>query len=392
MLWRQYVFRRGRGVHSTWDQLFEGRGIRLLFIAGRGFDLRAQKVLNALIENIRESRHQIVEAKLLLVSFSGYELSDELQKQTEDNAKALQAAFAEIGLTETVGVGPTTQDEDEISASTLLRIGTEAVLAHVTNQTDIILDVSSLPRVVYLALLTGLLHRLVPDKAKSNALFAQGVNFQVLVAEDAALDSLIRSEDPSNDLIFIPGYSIALHAESFQEKPLVWFPVLGENRVSQLQKIMTSAIPTNAEICPILPHPSGDPRRADRLLIEYRQPLFDARETPTANVLYAHEAHPFEAYRQLLGAMTRYRDSLKIMGGCRLVVTPLGSKLITLGVGLACFEMRPIEMTAEYGIAIPYSEPTRYDVEGATLKGSNPDICCLLLSGDAYDTGESGDA
>jgi hypothetical protein len=162
--------------------------------------------------------------------------------------------------------------------------------------------------------------------------------------------------------------------------------VLGENRVSQLQKVMTSAIPTNAEICPILPQPSGDPRRADRLLVEYRQPLFDTRETPTANVLYAHEAHPFEAYRQLLGAMTRYRDSLKIMGGCRLVVTPLGSKLITLGVGLACFEMRPAEMTADYGIAIPYSEPTRYVVDSAALKTSRPDICCLLLTGEAYDS------
>lgn len=391
MLWRQYVFRRGREVHSTWDQLFENRPIRLLFIAGRGFDLRAQKVLNALVENIRESRHQIVEAKLLLVSFTGYELSEELRQETEENAKALEATFAEIGFTETVTVGSSTQDEEDISASTALRIGADAVLAHVNSQTDIILDVSSLPRVIYLALLTGLLHRLVPDKTKSNALYAQGVNLQVLVAEDAALDSLIRSEDPSNDLIFIPGYSIALHAESFQEKPLVWFPVLGENRVSQLQKVMTSAIPTNAEICPILPQPSGDPRRADRLLIEYRQPLFDMRETPTANVLYAHEAHPFEAYRQLLGAMTRYRDSLKIMGGCRLVVTPLGSKLITLGVGLACFEMRPAEMTADYGIAIPYSEPTRYVVASSALKESKPDICCLLLTGEAYDCGTGED-
>lgn len=384
MLWRQYVFRRGREVHKTWDQLFSKRQIRLLFIAGRGFDLRAQKVLRALVDNIRESRHAIHEAKLLLVSFTGYELSDELRQRTEENAATLTAAFSEIGLTETVAIGSSTQDEDDISASTLLRIGADAVLAHVSSQTDIILDVSSLPRVIYLALLTGLLHRLVRDKTKPDALFTHGINLQVLVAEDAALDSIIRSEDPSNDLIFIPGYSIALHAESFQEKPLVWFPVLGENRVSQLQKVMTSAIPTNAEICPILPHPSGDPRRADRLLIEYRQPLFDARETPTANVLYAHEAHPFEAYRQLLGAMTRYRDSLQIMGGCRLVVTPLGSKLITLGVGLACFEMRPTEMTADYGIAIPYSEPTRYAVASSALADSRPEICCLLLTGEAY--------
>jgi hypothetical protein len=77
------------------------------------------------------------------------------------------------------------------------------------------------------------------------------------------------------------------------------------------------------------------------------------------------------------------------MGGCRLVVTPLGSKLITLGVGLACFEMRPAQMTADYGIAIPYSEPTRYVVASSALTDSRPEICCLLLTGEAYDGDET---
>jgi hypothetical protein len=385
MLWRHYVYKSGQDLHNTWDQLYAHRQSRLLYISGRGFDLRAQRVMNAFVENIRESRHTISEAKHLLVSFSGYELSQELKDHTEENARVLTETFADLGPSERVAIRSSTSEED-ISATTSLRLGTEAVLAHVTNQTDIILDVSSMPRVVYLALLTGLLHKLVPDKNKPDALFAGGVNLQILVAEDAALDATIRSEDPSNDLILIPGFSSALHAESFQEKPLVWFPILGENRVSQLQKVMVSAIPMNAEICPILPHPSGDPRRSDRLIIEYRQPLFDARETPTANVLYVHEAHPFEAYRQLLGAMRRYRDSLSIMGGCRLVVTPLGSKLITLGAGLACFEMRPADMSADYGIAIPYAEPTRYVVSGTALRASKAEISCMLVTGEAYDS------
>jgi hypothetical protein len=102
--------------------------------------------------------------------------------------------------------------------------------------------------------------------------------------------------------------------------------------------------------------------------------------------MYVHEAHPFEAYRQLLGAMTRYRDSMDILGGSRLVVTPLGSKLVTLGVGLACFEMRPDDIEAPYGVAIPYAEPTRYEVSGEVLRASKPDISCLLLTGSAYDS------
>mgnify|MGYP003394317241 CR=1 FL=1 len=206
----------------------------------------------------------------------------------------------------------------------------------------------------------------------------------MLVAEDAWLDGQIRSEDPSNDLVLIPGFSSALYAESVQDWPLVWFPILGDNRVSQLEKVLASAIPEFAEICPVLPHPSKEPRRADRLLVEYKRPLFDSRQTPIGNVMYAHEANPFEAYRQLLGAMERYRASLSILGGCRLVVTPLASKLITLGAGLACFEMRPTALDANYGVAIPYAGPTRYVADAQAFKSSIPEIASLLLTGDAY--------
>lgn len=130
----------------------------------------------------------------------------------------------------------------------------------------------------------------------------------------------------------------------------------------------------------MVPHPSKDPRRADRLLVEYREPLFDNRKTPTANILYAQESQPFEAYRQLLGAMTR----LTILGGCRQVMTPLGSKLITLGSGLACFEMRPADLNVKYGVAIPHAEPRRYVASAAALRKSKPEISLLLLMGKAY--------
>jgi hypothetical protein len=371
-----------------WDRLFEDRPIRLLYIAGRGFDVRAQASLHECVSSLRATGRKVESARLLLVGFSGYALAEEIQQLTEENATALCEEFSALGDTKTITVGSTSEGEDDISAGTALRIGTEAVLAEVSDQTDIVLDVSSLPRVVYLSLLTSLLDKLVPDKCTNgppHPLAAGGVNFQVLVAEDAALDGHIRAEDPSNDLILIPGFSGALHAESVQDWPLVWFPILGENRVNQLEKVMGSAmIPSSAEICPVLPHPSRDPRRADRLLVEYKRPLFDSRQTPTANILYVHEAHPFEAYRQLLGAMLRYRESMTLIGGCRLVVTPLGSKLITVGAGLACFEMRPADLTEKYGVAIPHAEPTRYIASVDKVKESKPEIATLLLTGQPY--------
>jgi hypothetical protein len=390
MLWKHYVFRRGAQVPAMWDRLFADRHVRLLYIAGRSFDVRAQAPMDAFIENVRTSGHIIDKADLLLVTLTGYQLSDDLVTQTERNAARLEAAFRTIDGTVPVSIkqvsmsSSAAKEEEDVSASNALRYGTERVLNHLTDHTDIILDVSSIPRIAYLALMTGLLSRLVTEKHGSSPLRAGGMNLQVLVAEDASLDSRIHALDPSNDLVLIPGFSSVLHAESIQDWPLVWFPILGENRVSQFQKIADSMIPPSAEICPVLPHPSKDLRRADRLLVEYKVPLFDTRQTPATNILYAHEANPFETYRQLFGAMERYRESMQLLGGCRLVVTPLASKLITLGAGLACFELRPSGMDENYGVAIPLPEPMRYQVSIEDLRMSRPEIAALLLTGDAY--------
>lgn len=390
MLWQHYVFRRAGEVYPTWEMMFDRRKTRVLYIAGWGFDIRTQTVMREFVRSLQESSANVEHAELLLIEFRGYRLDDALQEQTRSNGEALKDIFKGLGEQQTTVAFGSSGAEDDISAVIAMRQGVEEVQKHLEGMTDIVLDVSSLPRVIYLSILTGILSVLVPNKDAPNALYANGVTFQVLVAEDPALDGKIQSEDPSNDLIYVPGFSAALQAESYQDWPLVWFPVLGEGKVSQLQKVMNQVIPVNAEICPVLPHPSRDARRADRLLIQYKEPLFDARETPTGNILLAHEGHPFEAYRQLFGAMIRYRKSMSIMGGCRLVVTPLASKLITIGAGLACFEMQPSDVSADYRVAIPYAEPTRYIASPDDLKQSKPEIAALVLTGHAYD--ESADS
>jgi len=49
MLWQHYVLRRGQEVHPTWDLLFRSRALKLLYIAGSGFDLRAQTVMKEFV-------------------------------------------------------------------------------------------------------------------------------------------------------------------------------------------------------------------------------------------------------------------------------------------------------------------------------------------------------
>jgi hypothetical protein len=385
MLWQHYVFRRGTAVSDMWDRFFADRSLNLLYIGGRGFDPRAKTTLSKFVCGVTSSGANIETAELLLVGLGRYEMDDNLRTATEENTSYLRDRFSTLGKTSELIMDARIEGEDELSTSNALRKGVDAILTRATGKTDIVLDVSSLPRVAYLAIMTGLLHRLVPNKNILNPLGASGVNLQVLVAEDSRLDGAIRSEDPNANLVTIPGFSTAMYAESMQDWPMVWFPILGENRLGQLSMVMNSAaaIPSDAEICPIIPHPSRGLRRAEHLLIEYKPLLFDKLQVPVSNILYVSESNPFETYRQLLGAMERYRRSLTIMGGCRIAVTPLSSKLVTLGAGLACFEMRLGKME-DYGVGIPYAEPMRYVVSKAELATASPEIASLVLTGSAY--------
>jgi len=388
MIWENYVFRRGVAVEELWDQLFSdrkksGKPLRLLYVTGRGFDVRANAVLAKYVERLTESGCPVEKAELLLVGFSGYNLSAELHAQTSKNEAELKAAFEAVGQSSSVVIGATVEGEDDISSTVALRRGADEVLRNISDQTDIVLDVSSLPRVAYLTILLALLAKLLPDGKNGEGLHAKGVTLQVLVAEDAALDSRISSEDPANELTLIPGFSEALQSEAQTDEPLVWFPVLGENRLAQIAKLETY-IPEWAEICPVLPHPSRNPRRGDELLVEYEGILFAKRDTPLSNILYANESHPFEAYRQLFAAMMRYRKTMGVIGGCRMVVTPLASKLITVGTALACFEMKVESAQYRSSVAIPYAEPKRYEASVQNMLDSRPVISSLILTGDAY--------
>lgn len=387
MLWQHYVFRRGVAVSDMWDRFFRDRTIDLLYISGRGFDPRARVTVAKFVDSIVSAGTTVRSARLLLAGFERYELDDYLRTATEENTHAITSAFSPLGSASELIMDARSQDEEEMSTSNALRKAVEAILALAPGCTDIVLDVSSLPRVAYLAIMTALLQKLVPSVSVSDPLAANGVNLQIIVAEDSALDSLIRSEDPNTNLVTIPGFSTPMYAESMQDWKMVWFPVLGENRLGQLTVVMNgaAAIPEDAEVCPIIPHPSQGLRRAEKLLIEYKPVLFDRLQIPVSNALYVSESNPFEAYRQILGAMERYRMSLAVLGGCRLAVTPLSSKLVTLGAGLACFEMR-LANYENCGIAIPYAEPKRYIATKAELGKSNPEIAALLLTGIAYES------
>lgn len=88
-------------------------------------------------------------------------------------------------------------------------------------------------------------------------------------------------------------------------------------------------------------------------------------------------------YRAYTMALCRPVRASELFGE-RSKRTPQGSKLVTFGAGLACFEMRPADLNAKYGVAIPHAEPKRYVASILELQGLRPEIPILLLTGAAY--------
>lgn len=383
------MLRRGLEVEELWDQMFharrrEGRPVRLLYIGGKGFDLRSGAVLSAYIERLRESGLEIADAVFALVSFTSYQLDRDLVELTQANASTMLDTFSSIGRAIDVEIGSSAGGEDDLTTTASLREAAGKIAALTDDRTEVVLDVSSLSRNAYLTILLRILGKLIPNPDAGKNALAIPVNFQVIAGEDANLDSLIRAEDLGNELVLIPGYSEGLHSEAMQHLPLVWFPILGENRVAQMAKVEMD-IPSWAEICPVLPHPSLDARRGDKLLLEYENALFARRNVSLNSIMHAHETNPFEAYRQMLNAMRRYYRALSILGGCRITVTPLASKLITVGSALACFEMKSTRAPAQpLSVAIANAEPRRYAVERQSIESSKPTLSAIVLAGQPY--------
>ncbi len=182
----------------------------------------------------------------------------------------------------------------------------------------------------------------------------QNPNLHILVSENAKLDSKIKDKGIDEDANYMYGFTGILETESFADLPKVWIPILGENQGQQLIRMANKIDP--AEICPILPMPSVNPRRGDDLLIEYREILFDRLRVDPKNYIYVAEQNPFEVYREIYRVVQHYNRSLEPLGGCQIVISASSSKLLSIGALLSAYELK------KFGIGIINVETYGYQI------------------------------
>ena len=355
MRWDPYLLFPDHEFDQFWREHLGRQERKLLIVLGRGFDVRAL-----------DASRRIVTAgakpDVWLLEFNnGLEDSELRSAMTQQNVKDLDnlCGSERIQILD-ICIGGTSQG-NATSTSTrraIMRVG------EIGAYDDIVVDISAMPRMVALTTIAKLIHDLDELEEKTG----RTVNLHVTTAESVSADLKMQQGTLSDEMTSVVGFSGLLNAQGNEHVPRVWFPVLGENQTDRLVKIQDKLGPD--EICPVVPFPSREPRRGDEIIDQHRQVLFDDFQAEPKNILRASEYNPFEAYKQLHSAMDRYRRALRELGGCKAFVSPISSKLLSVGALLACYDhLYGKVVSNRLMVGIPYVETAVYGdpvVDGET--------------------------
>jgi hypothetical protein len=367
MRWNPYVIHDDRNFDDFWLRHLKAGTRRILFVVGRGFDLRA---------DLAPARIAGLGPAALHAWVLSYQNGQPDSPLRQNRINANMTRFGQI-----FGTGLTVIDirMGGVGTSNMTSRNTKSAVSRrdeLATYTDVIVDISAMPRTVALTAIAQLIAILDELALAGRAL----VNLHVVVAESVAVDRRHTGGSLSDVVTSLVGFSGQLTAESSANLPRVWFPVLGEGQLARLERIRAEVDPD--EICPVIPFPSRDPRRGDSLIEEYRALLFDDFRVEPTNIIYASEYNPFEAYRQLYGAIDRYRDALRELGGCKVFVSPLSSKLLSVGALLACYDHRTqVDGADPVNVGIPYLESVTYG-DPVNSEGTQVALYSLWLTGE----------
>lgn len=368
MRWSGYVMERGQRFLDFWrGRLKEGHQRRVLFIAGLGFDPRTPIALESLAECCQQNgeRGATIDVRLLHFDEGPDSISQQYAAAVGRNAHAMRRAVEKHGRgTITDLTIPMIEEDRRVGG---WRVGPVVLGSGLTGYDDVIVDVSALPRTLYFPLV----HALLDYHGETG-----GTNLHLVLFEDATLDAAIR-EELTERADYLPGFlgSVDLHQDD--DMPRIWSPVLGEGQEPALrlieQKINVTDNPP--EVCPVLPFPAVDPRRGDRLLVEYA-PLLASWKLDLRNIIYASEHNPFDVYRQLCRLYDQYSKALQPLRGAKMIVSAHSSKLLSLGALLAAYD-RP-------EIAVAHVEAQGYHVDRDLNAPVDGELCEIWIAGDPY--------
>lgn len=366
--WQNYFLKSGEGFFSFWKE-YLGTGSRnILFIAGLGFDPRMCMGIESIIKTGGKGKRDC-----FLINFDEgtNSLSRQYDQFKEQNKQKLRGIIENYGTIDEVNLALLTDDSRRVGSTRAQQLFRS--IDYFDEYDDIVVDISALPRGIYFSMIGKIIYLLDKESRK----IKRSLNLHVIVAENAELDKNIVEDGVDEIAYYVHGFAGVLESESTGDIPTIWFPVIGEGKEVQLSRINDLINPD--ETCPVLPSASVDPLRGDRLLVEYRGFLFDQLLVEPINIMHAAERNPFDLYRQIHQAALRYVSALEPLGGCKIVVSALSSKLLSIGVLLSVYELKQ----DNYALGIANIECQGYQMNIKTVS-SESTLFTMWLAGDCY--------
>lgn len=334
------------------------RDAPLLFVCGSGFDPRAVAVLRRL----REVTDRRVDGWMIELPEQATDL--DVRPLAEANRAEVERLITEPGWQLRRQQLPDFNDSRSLGRLISHRFQESAVLDHYD---EVLVEISAMPRSVFFPLIRGILER--AHRLTGTPQHWPG-DLHVAVCENPEVDGHVL-EEGTTPMAPIGGFA---GEPGEQPKTTIWVPVLGERASARVRALYDELEPD--ETCPVLPWPARDPRRGDRLLLDYRQLLFEDIRLEPRNVIHAAERNPFDLYRTLGALHERYLASLRPLGSVGMVLSSHSSKLLSVGVLLTAYE---------HNLVVQHVSPGRYGLhDGAHDLRDHDEIYDLWLTGEPY--------
>lgn len=348
--WEKCIVQHDAQVLDFIKEFFGQSQRSVLLIAGAGFDPRATRICELLSATLQKR------LRALLLREERPNAEQELRRRADENVSKLLAFVPEARI-EPINIFAT--DNAVIGGREAVK-----VLAHtsVADYTDIVVDTSALSR--------GLTFPIVKFLVEN----AKGRNIHAFMMDDPVADDEICPlvwEQASS----IHGFRGSLGSVSDLKPARLWLPQLVRGQNAALDLIYKMIQPH--DVCPILPFPGSAPRLPDHLLESYSVEMESGWKVDPRNIVYAHERSPLDLYRAILRIDDARKTIFEGMGS-QIVLSPVGSKLLSMGALLAALER---------DFPVVYVEAVAYKANFGTLDKRTQEATPLVhlwLDGEAY--------
>lgn len=332
--WENYFLKSDTEFDIFWNNYQASNEPDILFIMGVGFDPRTNNGIKSIFSFKTKKKRKVFALRY-------YTNKDEINSQQNADVLKHMSGLEDLLRAQHFDTpeikniflrSPDDKSIVSINATDLIKN-----IADFSPYTDIVIDISAMPRGVFIPLINKSLH-IIDAYNKENT---PKKNLHVIVSENSRLDSIINDRGLDEESTYIHGFTIREVDKTAGQKE-VWIPILGEKQTEQFDKIKRKLNPV--DICPVLPFPSENLRRGDSLIVEYQDKLFNDTDFEAKNIVYVDESNPFQVYRIMNQTIDRYYQSFQLLDGCKIIVSALSSKLLTLGAFLAVYEKKKEEV------------------------------------------------